>query len=228
MIRSLPIEAIDFGGQREALYTTVAERMAEGKIVGWFQGRAAFGPRALGGRSILADPRRPEMQKRLNQQVKRREEFRPFAPCVLREFAADHFDLHADLPFMIETCRVTSPLSLPAVTHIDGSARPQTVDHDSSPYLAGLLAAFYRLTGCPILLNTSFNLYNEPIVCTPIDALFCFVRANLDLLVLDDFVLEREKMPENLPHLLTQWQTIPQFAFGERQTAVPDTIYTFV
>ena len=189
---AVPIEVITDGG---ALVDRVADRLARGEVVGWFQGAMEFGPRALGARSILADPRNPAMRDRVNAFVKKREAFRPFAPAVLAERARAHFDLDHDAPFMLETCQVRSPLDLPAITHVDGSARPQTVDAASLPRFHALLSAFERRTGCPILLNTSFNLRGEPIVCTPVDALLCFVRSDLDCLVLEDVILDRRAVP---------------------------------
>ena len=177
------------------LVDRVAERLSRGEVVGWFQGAMEFGPRALGARSILADPRNPAMRDRVNAFVKKREAFRPFAPAVVAERARDHFDLDHDAPFMLETCQVRSTLDLPAITHVDGSARPQTVDAGSHPRFHALLRAFERRTGCPILLNTSFNLRGEPIVCTPVDALLCFVRSDLDCLVLEDVILDRRDVP---------------------------------
>ena len=228
MIQSMGIESDDYRGRESELMADVAEKLAAGQIVGWFQGRMEFGPRALGARSILADPRNPDMRDKLNQRVKRREQFRPFAPSVLREHVAAHFDSGSDLPFMIETCQVTSPLELPAITHVDGSARPQTVDAETAPRYAALLHAFYERTGCPILLNTSFNMRGEPIVCTPVDAIFCFIRANLDVLVLGEFVIERINLPDNMPDLIASWDIDPQFAFGKRSSAISAALYTFV
>jgi carbamoyltransferase len=150
-----------------------------------------FGPRALGARSILADPRGEKTQDRINSIIKQRESFRPFAPAVLEERAAAHFDLDHASRYMLETCQVKSPIKLPAITHVDGSARVQTVDEETNPRFARLLRTFDRLTGCPILLNTSFNLNYEPIVCTPVDALACFIRSGLDTLVLEDFIIDR-------------------------------------
>lgn len=150
-----------------------------------------FGPRALGARSILADPRLPHMRDRVNELVKKREGFRPFAPAVLQEHAAAHFDDRDPAPFMTRTCRVVSELDLPAVTHVDGSARLQTVDRATAPRFHELLTAFMNLTGCPVLLNTSFNLRGEPIVCEPLDALLCVIRSDLDALVMEDLVIER-------------------------------------
>ena len=185
----------DYRGRTEELLEATVDRLAAGKVVGWFSGRMEFGPRALGSRSILADPRDPGMRDRINALVKMREGFRPFAPAVLERHSAEHFALDHPSPFMLETCQVVSPLALPAITHVDGSARVQTVDAESNPRFAGLLERFARRTGCPVLLNTSFNLRGEPIVCTPEDALLCFTRSRIDSLVLDDFLLDRESIP---------------------------------
>ena len=189
--------ARDFSGDLPGLLEAAARRLADGKIVGWFHGRMEFGPRSLGARSILGDPRRPDMKERVNSLIKKREEFRPFAPAVLATAAATHFDLDHPSPFMLETCGVISPIPLPAITHTDGSARVQTVDADANPRFHALLAAFESLTGCPILLNTSFNMAGEPIVCTPADALGCFVKSGLDCLVLEDFIIDAADLPAN-------------------------------
>jgi len=190
---------LDFRGRVDELLAATADRLAAGKIVGWFQGRMELGPRALGARSILADPRDPGMRDRINALVKMRESFRPFAPAALAERTAGHFDIDHPSPFMLETCQVRPGLELPAITHVDGSARLQTVDAAASPRFAALLRAFDERTGCPVLLNTSFNMRGEPIVCTPVDALICFIRARMDTLVLEDFLLDREAMPESWP-----------------------------
>ena len=191
VIGSAGLEALDYHGRAADLYIAVATELSKGQVVGWFQGRMEFGPRALGGRSILADPRDPDMQDRINALVKNRETFRPFAPAVLEQRAAEHFDIDHPSRFMTETCQVISTIALPAITHVDGSARVQTVNESSNPHFAGLIKAFETLTGCPILLNTSFNLKGEPIVCTPIDALVSFIRSDIDLLVLGSFVIHR-------------------------------------
>ncbi len=168
----------------------VAALIAGGKVVGWFQGRMEFGPRSLGARSILADPRSEQMQATLNGKIKRRESFRPFAPAVIAERAGAWFDLDRASPYMSFTAAVKRR-TLPAVTHVDGSARVQTVSRDGNPRFYDLLAAFERQTGCPVLVNTSFNVRGEPIVCTPDDAARCFLDANLDHLVLGRFLLDR-------------------------------------
>jgi carbamoyltransferase len=210
------------------LYRQTAQALAEGKVIGWFRGRMEFGPRALGSRSILADPRRPQMQSVLNQKIKFREGFRPFAPAVLAEHAADWFDLPRgqESPYMLLTAPVReahrTPLSaadrqtmqsdpdfcrragvvrsaIPAVTHVDYSARVQTVDRQRSPDFHGLLSAFHELTGCPVLANTSFNVRGEPIVCTPLDALRCFQATQMDVLVLEDCIVEKPARPVDGP-----------------------------
>jgi len=196
LVESTGLKAQDFRGREAELIETVAKKLAADKIIGWFHGRMEFGPRALGARSILADPRGEKTQDRINSIIKQRESFRPFAPAVLEDRAGAHFDLDHASRYMLETCQVKSPIKLPAITHVDGSARVQTVDEDANPRFAQLLRAFERLTGCPILLNTSFNLNYEPIVCTPIDALLCFILSGLDTLVLEDFVIDRSGIRE--------------------------------
>jgi carbamoyltransferase len=197
----------DFRGKEDELIRFTVDRLVEGKVIGWSQGRMEFGPRALGGRSILADPRRPEMRDRINALVKMREAFRPFAPAVLESEYQNHFALDHASPFMLETCDVISDIDLPSITHIDGSARIQTVNANTNPRFTKLLEEFYRRTGCPIILNTSFNMRGEPIVCTPVDAVRCFNRCQIDMLVLEDFVLERSGIPsfwEGLGHFATK------------------------
>ncbi|MEE1927138.1 carbamoyltransferase [Streptomyces sp. TRM 70351] len=194
----------------------VAAELAAGRIVGWFQGRMEFGPRALGARSILADPRDPGTQSTLNLKTKFRESFRPFAPAVLSEEAADWFDLGQESPYMLMTAPVTAAQrredpgaaglrgpgllragrsTVPAVTHVDHSARVQTVGPHAHPAFRRLLTAFRDLTGCPVLVNTSFNVRGEPIVNTPEEAYTCFMRTRIDLLVLGDFLLRKEAQP---------------------------------
>ncbi|MBV8285579.1 MAG: carbamoyltransferase [Hyphomicrobiales bacterium] len=189
---------------RDQLLERTAHALADGKAVGWFQGRMEFGPRALGNRSILADPRDPQMQKKLNLKVKYRESFRPFAPSVLREHVSEWFDIDVDSPYMLMVAPVherhrremTSEeqrlfgidklnvprSSVPAVTHVDYSARVQTVHRETNPLYHDLIGRFHRLTGCPVLVNTSFNVRSEPIVCTPEDAFRCFMGSEIDVL----------------------------------------------
>jgi carbamoyltransferase len=174
------------------LLSFLAEKIAGGAVCGWFTGRAEFGPRALGGRSILADPRRADAKDLLNRKIKRREDFRPFAPAVLETHAAEYFDLTDPSPFMEKVVRVRLEKRrlLPAVTHLDGSARIQTVCPKTAPRFHALISAFHAQTGIPMLLNTSFN-ENEPIVNTPEEALHCFQRTQMDLLVLENHLLTR-------------------------------------
>jgi carbamoyltransferase len=176
----------------EELLRTTASAIASGKVVGWFQGRTEWGPRALGNRSIVADPRRAEMKDLLNARIKRREPFRPFAPSVLEERAADYFAGCAPDPFMVTVYPIRPAMRerIPAVAHVDGTGRLQTVSPRSNPRYWGLIKAFEDLTGVPVVLNTSFN-ENEPIVNTPQEALSCFLRVGMDTLVLGDWVLER-------------------------------------
>ncbi|MFE3598457.1 carbamoyltransferase [Streptomyces sp. NPDC059142] len=201
---------------RDALVKEVAAALADGKVVGWFQGRMEFGPRALGSRSILGDPRDPDMQSTMNLKIKFRESFRPFAPAVLASDAGDYFDLRQDSPYMLLVAgiapeqRVAAPgaaevsgldllrvprSTLPAVTHVDSSARVQTVDEDSQPLFHDLLTAFRRQTGCPVLINTSFNVRGEPIVHTPREAYACFMRTGIDLLALGGHLLRKDGQP---------------------------------
>jgi carbamoyltransferase len=184
-------QPLDFRLREADLVEFAAGQLAAGKVLGWCHGRCEFGPRALGARSILADPRRADMRDRINASVKKREAFRPFAPSVLASELQAHFQLDHPSPYMLETCMVTSELQLPAITHVDGSARVHSVSPDVNARFAALLAAFQRRTGCPILLNTSFNMRDEPIVLTALDALMCFARSAIDILVVGDFVLDR-------------------------------------
>ncbi|MBS1596791.1 MAG: carbamoyltransferase [Bacteroidetes bacterium] len=176
----------------EELYEKVAERLVDAGVVGWFNGRAEFGPRALGARSILADPRRADAKDLLNLKIKRRESFRPFAPSILKEYVGEYFELTDDVPFMekVFPIRPEKHKIIPAVTHADGTGRLQTVDKSISPRYYHLIDAFRRKTGVPVLLNTSFN-ENEPIVNSPAEALECFLRTNMDMLVLENCVITR-------------------------------------
>lgn len=203
----------------ELLARTV-DALVAGKAVGWFQGRMEFGPRALGARSILGDPRSPEMQKLLNLKVKYRESFRPFAPAVRREDVAEWFELDADSPYMLFVADVREHLrrpmtdsekalfgidklnvarsSIPAVTHVDYSARIQTVHEDTNPRFHALLSAFKEATGCPVLVNTSFNVRGEPIVCSPEDAYRCFMGTEIEFLAIGNCILEKSAQDEAL------------------------------
>ncbi len=176
----------------ESLCELTARAIADGKVIGWFQGRMEWGPRALGNRSILCDPRRPDMKGILNSTIKRRESFRPFAPSVLRQEVDQWFEEDDDVPFMMQVFQVRPEKRgvIPAVVHVDGSGRLQTVTQKANPLYFLLISSFYALTGIPMLLNTSFN-ENEPIVCTPEQALDCFLRTRMDVLVLGNFFITR-------------------------------------
>jgi len=208
------------------LIATSAQDLSQGKAMGWFQGRMEFGPRSLGNRSILGDPRSPTMQKTLNLKVKYRESFRPFAPSVLRERVSDWFEMDSDSPYMLLVADVVGgrrrqmtgeekrlfgidklnvPRSdIPAVTHVDYSARIQTVHQDTNPRYHALLSEFERHTGCPVLVNTSFNVRGEPIVCTPEDAFRCFMGTDLDVLAVGNCYLRK---PEQDPALKQNYES---------------------
>lgn len=198
----------------------VAQQLNEGKVIGWFQGKMEFGPRSLGARSILADPRGLHMREHINALIKMREGFRPFAPAVLYSEMNEHFSLDHESPYMLETCQVISSLDLPAITHVDGSARVQTVSERSNIRFFKLLTEFNKMTGCPILLNTSFNIRSEPIVNNPIDAMLCFIRSNLDILVLGTMVIHRT----NLPQKWIEW-----FAkTSVKKSLISHDVYSFI
>ncbi len=203
---------------REQLPEVVADFLAAGKIVGLHQGRMEFGPRALGARSIIGDARSPAMQSVMNLKIKYRESFRPFAPSVLREHVADWFDLNYESPYMmlvadvakghrrqmtdeeqslfgIEKLKIKRS-EIPAVTHVDYSARIQTVRRETNPLYWDIIEAFRQKTGCPVVVNTSFNVRGEPIVCTPEDSYRCFMRTEMDYLVLETCVLDKRDQPE--------------------------------
>jgi carbamoyltransferase len=204
--------------ERDVLIDRTAKLLSESNVVGWFNGRMEFGPRALGARSILGDPRSPETQSKMNLKIKFRESFRPFAPSVLEHRAADYFDLDSESPYMLLVSPVREerriPMSeaseklwgieklnvprsdVPAITHVDYSARIQTVSRDRSPDYFDLISRFEHYTGCPLVVNTSFNVRGEPIVCTPQDAYVCFMRTHLDYLVLGPFLLSKKDQPE--------------------------------
>lgn len=228
MLSSMEIEAFDFRDNPNKMYDAIVDRIIAGKVIGWFQGRMEFGPRALGARSIIADPRDSTMRDRLNMLVKKRESFRPFAPAILEEYIANHIDLNIPTPFMLETCQVISTLDLPAITHVDNSCRPQTVSAKTNPKFHALLTTFYQRTNCPILVNTSFNVKNEPIVCTPLDALRCFGNSGIDALVLENFLIDRAALPEIFFTMAKQEAEFikpPQDLFMGTQT---EGIYTFI
>jgi carbamoyltransferase len=216
---NIPFERLD----DQQLFEQVAQLIDQGNIIGWFQGRMEFGPRALGNRSIIADPRNPAMQSRLNVKIKFRESFRPFAPSVLVEKAQQYFDCRAASPYMLTVAQVQPALhtdnsqqamdassgldklycqrsTLPAITHIDYSARLQTVSASTNPRYHQLISAFELLTGCAVLTNTSFNVRGEPVVCSPEDAWQCFIHTDMDYLVLGNYVLDKRQQPARPEH----------------------------
>jgi carbamoyltransferase len=196
------------------MITLTAQALAEGKAVGWHQGRMEFGPRALGGRSIIADPRSEAVQKQLNLKVKYRESFRPFAPSVLREDVSEWFDIQSDSPYMLLVADVAKSKQLPmtpeqeklfgieklnvprsqipAITHVDYSARIQTVHAHTNPKYFDLITKFKEMTGCPVLVNTSFNVRGEPIVCTPEDSFNCLMGTEIEFLVVGNAIMRKE------------------------------------
>ncbi len=197
----------------EEMINKTAELIADEKVVGWFQGRMEFGPRALGSRSIIGDARSPKMQSVMNLKIKFRESFRPFAPTVLKEYVSDYFEIDRESPYMLLVASVNKKLwtkipkdemsgldklkvvrsKIPAVTHVDYSARIQTVDQKDNPLYYAMIKAFYKITGCPVIINTSFNVRGEPIVCTPEEAFKCFMRTNMDCLVLGNYILDKKE-----------------------------------
>lgn len=221
LLQATSLRYSDFREDKGGLLQAAARQLAEGKVLGWFNGRMEFGPRSLGARSILADPRNSQMRDRINAMVKKREGFRPFAPAVIDTLAAGHFQLDHPSPFMLETCPVISAIDLPATTHVDNSARVQTVSRETSRDFYDLIAEFYHLTGCPILLNTSFNIKGEPIVCSPEDALRCFIGTDIDCLILGDFILDRKDNDLDLLRLIVRDDLV-------KPRAITRDVYTFV
>jgi carbamoyltransferase len=227
------LKAVDAGGwvatrvDRAVLAEVIAGHLASERVVGLLQGRMEFGPRALGGRSIIGDARSPKMQSVMNVKIKFRESFRPFAPAVTREHVAEWFELDGDSPYMLLVADVKKeqripeaegadklwgieklnvPRStVPAITHVDYSARIQTVRRDTSPLYYDIIAAFNRITGCPVIINTSFNVRGEPMVCSPEDAYRCFMRSDMDVLVIENFILEKVDQPKRADD--EKWKT---------------------
>lgn len=185
---------VEFIHDQNLLCQRTATTIAAGCVVGWFQGRMEWGPRALGNRSIVCDPRRPDMKELLNRKIKRRESFRPFAPSILREAVSEWFETEEDVPFMSQVFQIRTEQrhKIPAVTHVDGSGRLQTVTRESNARYYALIKAFREIAGIPLILNTSFN-ENEPIVCKPEEALECFLRTDMDVLVMNDYLLSRQR-----------------------------------
>ena len=211
---SLPYDRLEMS----ELFEVAAGMLADGKVLGWFQGRMEFGPRSLGNRSIIGDARSHDMQKKMNLKIKFRESFRPFAPSVLSEKVGEWFEMESESPYMLMVANVNKekirPMTdkeqqlwgidklnvvrsdIPAVTHVDYSARIQTVNKADNPTYHALITRFYEKTGCPVIVNTSFNVRGEPVVESPSDAYKCFMRTDMDALVLGNFILYKEKQPQ--------------------------------
>jgi len=224
------------------IITQTAALLAEGNVVGWFQGRMEFGPRALGARSILGDPRSPEMQKKMNLKIKFRESFRPFAPSVLLEAVTKYFQFDRPSPYMLFVAEVAEDKrravsqeeqqlfgidklnvvrsEIPAVTHVDYSARLQTVDRETNARYHALLTEFAAQTGCPVLVNTSFNVRGEPIVCTPLDAYKCFMRTEMDYLVLGNYLLHKAEQPDTIVGISWKDEFAPDRSTGKESAAM--------
>jgi carbamoyltransferase len=183
--------------ERDELLNKVTDLLVEGNVIGWYQGRMEFGPRALGNRSIIADPRREDMKDIINAKVKHREKFRPFAPTVQVEHVSEYFEFEGPSPFMLMVAQtIDGEKRLPAITHVDGSARLQTIDRNDNAMYWDLIEGFRKKTGTPVILNTSFNVRGEPICCTPQDAYLCFMRTDIDYLVTGPFLMKKEDQPE--------------------------------
>ena len=187
----------------DQLLKNIAGLIEKQNVIGWFQGRMEWGPRALGNRSILADPRNKENWQRVNLKIKFRESFRPFAPSVIEEYSTDYFEFPFASPYMLFVAGVKGD-DLPAVTHLDKTARIQTVNVKENRLYHGLLDEFRKLTGCPVLINTSFNVRGEPIVCTPEDAFNTFIKTDIDYLVLGNFILDKKEILKKYPFVPPQ------------------------
>jgi len=177
--------------EKNSLLKTTAQLIADGNVVGWYQGRMEWGPRALGNRSILADPRNAEMKDILNEKIKHRESFRPFAPCILEEHFSEYFDIHVPSPYMLLVAPVKKPEKIPAVTHVDGTGRLQTVSKDTNALYYDLITEFYKITGVPVLINTSMNVRGEPIVNTPEQAYDMVIKTDMDYIVLANYLIKK-------------------------------------
>lgn len=190
---NIPYQELDF----DQIAQKTANLIVKGNIIGWFQGRMEWGPRALGDRSVLADPRNKDIKSLVNKMIKFREEFRPFAPSMLEEYASDYLEMKVSSPYMLFTTKAKEDKkdSIPAVVHVDGTSRHQTVNRDQNQPYYDLINEFYKITKVPVVLNTSFNLRSEPIVCTPSEAYLCFMRSGLDYLVLENYLLDKKNQP---------------------------------
>jgi carbamoyltransferase len=185
--KNIPYEYFD----DSILLQKTAQLIANGNVVGWCQGKMEWGPRALGNRSILADPRRADMKDILNAKIKHRESFRPFAPSILEEFASEYFEIDVPSPYMLMVVPVKKPKDIPAVTHVDGTGRLQTVSKENNGLYYNLINEFYKITGVPVIINTSMNVMGEPIVNTPEQAYQMIVKTDMDYLVMNNFLVKK-------------------------------------
>jgi carbamoyltransferase len=185
--RNIPYESFN----RESLLKKTAQLIADGNVVGWYQGKMEWGPRALGNRSILADPRKSEMKDILNQKIKHRESFRPFAPSIMEEYTSEYFDMDISSPYMLMVSPVKKPEKIPAVTHIDGTGRIQTVSKETNSLYYDLINEFFKITGIPVIINTSMNVMGEPIVNTPEQAYNMIVKTDMDYLIMGNYLIEK-------------------------------------
>ena len=177
--------------EQQQLLSDTAQLIADGNIVGWYQGKMEWGPRALGCRSILADPRKAEMKDILNEKIKHRESFRPFAPSILEEYVMEYFDIDRTSPYMLFVVPVKKPELIPAVTHVDGTGRLQTVNRDANPLYYQLISEFHKITGVPVIINTSMNVMGEPIVNTPEQAYQMILKTDMDYLVMGNYLVKK-------------------------------------
>jgi carbamoyltransferase len=185
--KNIAYESFDY----TSLLQKTAQLIADGNVVGWYQGKMEWGPRALGNRSILADPRRADMKDTLNAKIKHRESFRPFAPSILEEYASDYFEIDTSSPYMLMVAPIKKPKEIPAVTHVDGTGRLQTVSKESNALYYDLINEFYKITGVPVIINTSMNVMGEPIVNTPEQAYQMIVKTDMDCIVMGNSLVKK-------------------------------------
>ena len=187
----LDSENIQYEKLEDKLLSNTAQLIADGNIVGWYQGKMEWGPRALGSRSILADPRKAEMKDILNEKIKHRESFRPFAPSIMEEYVAEYFDIDRISPYMLFVAPVKKPAIIPAVTHVDGTGRLQSVNRNANPLYYQLINEFYKITGVPVIINTSMNVMGEPIVNTPKQAYQMILKTDMDILIMGNYLVKK-------------------------------------
>ena len=185
--KNIPYEKLS----KDLILKKTAQLIADGNIVGWYQGKMEWGPRALGSRSILADPRKAEMKDILNKKIKHRESFRPFAPSILEEFVSEYFETDSPNPYMVMVVPIKKPEKIPAVTHIDGTGRLQSVNRDANPLYYDLIKEFYKITGIPVIINTSMNVMGEPIVNTPEEAYQMIIKTDMDFIILGSYLVNK-------------------------------------